>query len=227
MTEKEKETERIIVNYYTDPLCCWSWAFESHWQKFKKEFAGQISYRYIMGGMIPDWKNYNDPFNSVSRPSQMGPLWYHAGKITGVQMNDAIWNGDYPSSSWLACIAVKCAGLQSPEAEELYLLNTRKALMEDGLNISKAEVLLSIAEKTNETLPEFDPKIFRDDLKNGRGRDAFRSDLQKTKYHGIGRFPTLTFTDVNGKGIIIVGYRPYEVLLQAFESVLNLKTVAH
>lgn len=217
----EKNTGTINVNYYTDPLCCWSWAFESHWQKFKNQFAGQIRYRYVMGGMIPDWKNYNDPFNSVSRPSQMGPLWYHAGKITGIKMNDAIWNEDCPATSWLACIAVKSAGLQSEKAEELYLVNTRKAVMEEGRNISKADVLLGVAEKTNQELASFDLETFRRDLKNGRGRDAFRSDLQKTKYHGIGRFPTITFTDDNGKGIIIVGYRPFDVLLQAFEKMMS------
>lgn len=213
--------EHIEVNYYTDPLCCWSWALEGHWRKLRKEFGTLLQCRHIMGGMIPDWKVYNDPFNSVSCASQMGPLWYHASQVTGVKMNYNVWNEDPPSSSYPACIAVKCAGLQSQHAEELYLWNLRKTLMEDGRNISRQDVLFDVAEKTQREMPEdFSAEAFYEDFSNGRGKEPFRSDLQKTKFHNIGRYPTITFTDNNGKGIIIVGYRPYKVMLQALNHVL-------
>lgn len=92
--------------------------------------------------------------------------------------------------------------------------------MEDGLNISKPEVLLSIAEKL--TVDEFDFDKFEEDWSSGAGKALFRKDLEKTKYHAIGRFPTLTFQNESGKGIMIVGYRPYKILEQAFEHVLQL-----
>jgi putative protein-disulfide isomerase len=208
---------QVKINFYTDPLCCWSWAFDPHWRRLLKEFGDHIEYNYIMCGMISDWNSYHDPLNSVSKPIQMGPVWMHASEVTQVKMKYSLWHEDPPSSSYPACIAVKTVGLQSATSEDKYLFNLRKTLMEDGNNISKPEVLLSVAEELEEE--DFDFDKFYEDWKGPKGKEAFRADLQKTRFHNIGRFPTLTFTNEKRKGIIIVGYRPYDVLKLAFEQV--------
>jgi predicted DsbA family dithiol-disulfide isomerase len=205
---------QIKIDFYTDPLCCWSWAFEQHWKKLLQTYHDRISYRYIMCGMIPDWKSYNDPLNSVSKPIQMGPVWMHASEVTHVKMHYSIWHERPPSSSFPACIAVKTAGLQSKAAEDKYLFNVRRALMEDGSDISQPQVLLSIARQVQDA--GFDFEQFSKDWKAGNGKESFRSDLQTARFHNIGRFPTLTLQNSKGKGVIIIGYRPYEILHQAF-----------
>jgi putative protein-disulfide isomerase len=216
-SNKKDKVGQIKIMYYTDPLCCWSWAFESHWRKLLETYPNKISYDYVMGGMIPHWKNYNDPLNSVSKPIQMGPVWMHASEVTHVKMKYSIWHEDPPSSSYPACIAVKTVGLQSKAIGDQYLYNIRKALMEDGLNISKTENLFSLAKELESD--EFSFPLFKSDWDTGKGTEAFRSDLQKTKFHSIGRYPTLTMQNSSGKGILIVGYRPFEVLEQAFNSI--------
>src|SRR4051812_28814571 len=62
----------VELTYYTDPLCPWSWAMEPHWRRLRFEFGGRIAWRYVMGGMVKDWRSYRDEINSVHRPSQMG-----------------------------------------------------------------------------------------------------------------------------------------------------------
>lgn len=170
--------------------------------------------------MIPDWNSYNDAMNAVSRPLQMGPVWMHASEVTRVKMRYDIWHLDPPSSSYPACIAVKTAGLQSDKAAEQYLFEMRRCMMEEALNISRAEILLSIAE----TVPGMDAKRFARDWNAGLGKQPFREDLKKARFHGIGRFPSLTFLDGAGKGSMIVGYRPFEVLEQALNSRLEERT---
>lgn len=165
--------------------------------------------------MIPDWNSYTDDMNSVTKPLQMGPLWMHASEVTHVPMKYSIWHEDPPASSYPACIAVKTASLQSKHAEELYLLNVRKALMLDGKNIAKSSVLGDIAKEIDG--PDFSFEQFKDDWDAGRGKEAFRADMQKAKQHKIGRYPTLVFQNVKGDGVMMVGYRPYDVLLAAFE----------
>jgi putative protein-disulfide isomerase len=217
---RNKGADQVYIKYYTDPLCCWSWAFEQSWRKFIHAYGTSIQHEYVMCGMIPDWNTYNDPLNSISRPLQMGPLWMHASEITQVKMRYSIWHEDPPSSSYPSCIAVKCAALQSSAAGEQFLFNVRKALMEDGMNISKIEVLIDIARKTQQQIPElFDVEKFIQAWQDGKGKEAFRADLQKAKFHSIGRYPSITFQNKKGKGLIIVGYRPYEILLQAFKKV--------
>jgi putative protein-disulfide isomerase len=215
----EEKKGRVKIDFYTDPLCCWSWAFENSWRSLLSKYGAMISYEYIMCGMIADWNSYHDDMNSVSKPLQMGPVWMHASQVTHVKMRYDIWHLDPPGSSYPACIAVKIAGLQSKAAEEKYLFEIRKGLMEEALNISRPDVLVSIAEKMD--LPGFDPDKFKNDWQEGLGKKPFREDLQKAKFHDIGRFPSLTFINQAGDGIIITGYRPANELLDVFENFLG------
>ncbi|MCF0054518.1 DsbA family protein [Dyadobacter sp. CY356] len=213
------QADRVKIVFYTDPLCCWSWAFQTHWQRFIEDFQNEITYSYCLGGMIADWKKFNDPFNSVSRPAQMGPIWMEARHKTGAAINENIWIDNPPASSYPGCIAVKTAALQSFQASEIFLKAAWKAVMADSLDISKKDVLLKIAYNVGVHHPEFlDFDQFSDDYDNDKSRDAFRSDLRQVAYNKIGRFPTMTFTK-GGKGIIMTGYRPYEALVDAFNQI--------
>jgi predicted DsbA family dithiol-disulfide isomerase len=215
-----KDNTPLEITYYTDPLCCWSWAFEPQWRRLRYEFSGRIKWRYRMGGMLPDWNSFTDPLNSVQRPVQMGPVWMEARHTSGMPMEDKVWFLDPPASSYQACIAVKCAGLQSAEAAEWYLRKVREAVMLHAKNISRREVLLEVASTLQLDKPHlFDEKRFREDLENDSGHDPFREDLEQARYHRIGRFPTLTIVKPGGAGVIITGYRPYPVLLEAVKQV--------
>lgn len=209
--------DSLKITYYTDPLCCWSWAFEKHWQAFRQQFGHTFHWDYVMGGMIPDWKTFSDPLNAVSKPIQMGPVWMHASQVTHEPMDDAIWHEDPPTSSYPACIAVKCAALQSREASDGLLHKIREAVMTKKQNISRYEVLIAIADDFAIERPElFDINRFLADWHGGAGRGMLKSDLQQAAYHKIGRFPTLTFSNSTGQGIMIVGYRPYDELVKAY-----------
>jgi predicted DsbA family dithiol-disulfide isomerase len=208
----------VQIDFYTDPLCCWSYAFEKHWERFITEHADKISYRYVLCGMIRDWRSYSDPVNAVSRPLQMGPVWMHASHVTHVAMESGVWFNDPPASSYPACLAVKTAAIQSQKAEEAYLRQVRRALFHGGRNIAKADVLHEVARETAEACPElFDADQFKVDFATERSKALFRNDLKQARFHTIGRFPTLTVTNEAGKGLIMVGYRPYEALTSALD----------
>jgi putative protein-disulfide isomerase len=210
--------DRVMITYYTDPLCCWSWALEPHWQRLKSEYSGRIDWRYVMGGMIQDWETYNDPMNAITRPLQFGPIWMHASQVSGVSMDWSIWHKDPPASSFPACIAVKCATLQSLAAGETLLYSLREAVMSEGLNVSRETVIMSIAKAlANDGDKILDYDRFVRAWADGSGVSAFRNDLQQTRFLKIGRYPTLTFTGEASKGIIITGYRPFDVLKEALD----------
>ncbi|MDB5191848.1 MAG: DsbA oxidoreductase [Segetibacter sp.] len=214
----QHEADRLDITYFTDPLCCWSWGFEPQWRKLRYEFEGKISFRYCMAGLLPSWKDYNDAANSVSRPIQMGPVWMHASQLTGMPIKTRMWMEDPPASSYPACIAVKCATLQSEEAGEKYLRLVREAVMLKGENITKTTVLQKIAEQLTHQIT-FNVSQFLADLKNDRGLEAFRQDMQQVQLSGISRYPTLLLKYPKQKSIIITGYRPYPVLLDAITQV--------
>ncbi len=211
--------DTVEITYFTDPLCCWSWAFEGAWKRLINEFANHISYKYVMCGLLPDWNSYHDPINSVSRPAQMGPVWMQASHVSGVPIKSELWIIDPPVSSYPACIAVKCANIQSPSFGEQYLQLTREAVMLQLQNIGKQEVLVNIAEKLAKTNSDFDVQHFADDLVNGAGLEAFRADWNWAQMQRVERYPTLIFKRKSHRSILFSGYKPYEALLQAFQQI--------
>lgn len=192
---------------------------EPAWQQLLAELSGRVSWRYCMGGLLQDWQHYHDTEQHVSRPVQMGPVWLEAKYVSGQPLNERIWLADPPASSYPACLAVKCAGMQSPEAEQAYLYALRKAVMADCRNIARKEVLTAIAAEVAGT-GLMDASLFIKDLDAGNSLDAFRADLQEVSYRNILRFPTMVFQSPDGEGLMIKGYRTYPALLEAAEKVL-------
>lgn len=208
--------DRVEVVFYTDPLCCWSWAILPEITKLQNQYPGFINLTYCMGGLIKDWNSFTDPLNNVCKPSQMGPVWMDVSLKTGLDINYSLWVENPPSSSYPACIAVKTAALQSAEAEVSYFkLITESALMQ-GKNISQPEVLVEVAEQLSDENPEvFDLQHFLQNYNNESSRDAFRHDLQKVKSNNIGRFPTITMA-FNNKKLLLTGYHIFDTLADAF-----------
>ncbi|WP_298741426.1 DsbA family protein [uncultured Chitinophaga sp.] len=206
------QSGQLEVVYYTDPLCCWSWAFEPAWQQLLQEYQGRISWRYCMGGLLAEWRAYHDTMNAVSKPVQMGPLWMQASQVSGQPMNDRIWFLDPPASSYPACLAVKCAGMQSEQAAHLYLYALRAAIMKDGKNIAKKAVLLETAAALTAEHPGcLDLKQFEADLGSEQAMQLLKQDLQEVSYRNINRLPTLVVKQ-GERRVVITGYRPFEVL---------------
>jgi putative protein-disulfide isomerase len=214
---------KVNITCYTDPLCCWSWASEPSWLRLRNQYEEQIQWKYVMTGLLPNWKRYNDTVNSVSRPLQMGPVWMHASQLSGVPMRYDLWHKDPPASSYPSCIAVKSALLQSERAGELYLNYAREAVMTRGLNISKSEVILLLAKTLAHDASEiFDYARFESDWKKGAGCESFVEDLKQTRLQGVERFPTLVMSSPGQESVYVVGYRPYSVMLETFEKLASV-----
>jgi putative protein-disulfide isomerase len=216
----------VEVIYYTDPLCSWSWAFEAVWRRLRYELGGRIAWRYVLGGMIPDWQTFNDPLHSVHRPAQMGPSWYEVRHRTGMPIDEMIWLQDPPASSYPACVAVKAAGLQGAAVEEAYLRRLREAVMLERRNVARREVLVETFEELagHDLLDPLDPLApvtarFRRDLVGDEALEAFRADLKDAGYREIGRFPTFVLRGAAGRAVLVVGYRPYAVFREALAAV--------
>jgi len=226
-TTDEFISGQLSIKYFTDPLCCWSWTFEPAFQQLKNEMGDALSVQYYMCGLLPGWENYNDSLNAVSKPIQMGPVWLQAKQMSGTYINDKIWFTDPPASSYPACIAVKCAGMQSEKAEELYLFKVREAVMVHGKNIAKREVLIEIATALSYEYPGLlDVSLFDQELTSDKVINAFRKDMQEADYRGVLRYPTLLVSTPGKKEhLMLTGNRPYNALRASIQSVLERQSV--
>jgi predicted DsbA family dithiol-disulfide isomerase len=208
----------VDITIYTDPLCCWSWAFEPELAQIKTTLSSGATWQYRMGGLIPTWKNFHDEVNSVSRPVQMGPVWMHAGQVTNRPIYHQIWMKDPPASSYPSCIAVKSVQLQSAEAANYYLLLLREACMGNGENIARETVLYRIAATISDSYKNFDFGKFKSDYEGEAAKEAFREDLDLVRKYNINRFPTLIIK-AGGNAIMISGYRPHQEILAAIQHI--------
>jgi protein-disulfide isomerase-like protein with CxxC motif len=179
--------------------------------------GNKLSIRLVMGGLLPSWERFHDETNYVSRPVQMGPVWMHAGQLTGRAIYHQLWTKDPPASSYPACTAVKCAGLQSPEAGFTYFKLLQEAGLGDGKNIASWPVLQGVAETMTGQYPFFNLPQFITDYQQGHGAKAFSEDLAIAASHRVTRFPTLLLEADRQRGIVLAGYRRYEGLQAAIE----------
>lgn len=215
--KEAEEPDVIELIFYTDPLCCWSWAMQPQWKKFLGQLRGHnVSVTYKMAGLLPSWKHFNDSLNSIRTPAQMGPEWMHAGKVSGTVINGRIWITDPPASSFPACIAVKCAELQAVPIGGHFLNLLREAVMVKGKNIAKGDILLEIASTLEDEYPEFDFKQFRNDLFGERGKKAFEKDVKEWKYLNASRLPAILFKSQNKGSMLLCGYQSYESLVNVY-----------
>lgn len=212
---------RLQIQYFTDPLCCWSWAFEEAWQQVQQNYACDVT--YYMGGLLANWETYHDQVNAVTRPLQMGPVWMQVRQMANVTINDRIWFSDPPASSYPACVAVKAAARQSPEAEQQYLFMLREAVMVKEANIARKSVLLETARSLSQKNPQlFRYDQFESDLTSADTISAFKADLRETSYRNITRFPTLIIKADHRKGALaITGNRPYHAVAATIDSFIN------
>lgn len=206
--------DKFTVEYFTDPLCCWSWAFEPQFRKLRFLLKDRLHIKYVMGGLLRDWKNFNDQMNDVSRPTQLGPLWMQARHISGQPIDENIWISNPIDTSYLSCMAVKAAAMQSKAAEEAMLRKLREAVMINKKNIGEVDVILETAAglEKNKVLKK---RKFRKDFFSDEVSDLFKKDMDRTKANGITRFPTLLIT-YKEKTYQITGYRPFTELKKTF-----------
>lgn len=218
-TTAEREGQ-LRIEYYTDPLCCWSWALEPTWREIRQHYGASLSWTVVLGGMIESWATFRDPMNDIGAPPQLAPLWHMAGSATGVPIDPAIWHFDPPSSSYPASLAVKAASLQGPDAGDRYLALAREAVMTRRLNIGRRDVLLQLGSELGVLMPTmFDLERFRGDLVGEEALESFRADLQRVRFLRIGRFPTIVAHGPAGSRIA-VGYRPADVLQKMLHAVM-------
>lgn len=208
-------TDRIDILYFTDPLCCWSWAMEPQWRKLVFQYKDYITRTYCMGGLIPSWNGFVDNINSVSRAPQMGPLWMHAEQISGMPTGSTIWVHNAPTSSFPSCIAVKCATAQSAELGERMLRKLREFCHLDNRNISDKAVIHEAAKELALETSSFELAKFVTDFDGAAGRDYFRKDWEETRRLSITRFPTLLLTKANVGTIQLSGYRSFAIMQSA------------
>ena len=205
--------DRIKITYFTDALCVWAYVSQVRMDELKVNFkeAAEVDSRYfhVFGDVASKietaWRERGGLAAYRSHAREIVEKFGH------VELHENTWNIDVPKSSMPAHLflcAIRCAessGKFSPGAGNRAAWAVREAFFRHGRNVSRAKVLLEIAESMN--LPAAD---IEDAIATGAAHAALVGDLEIARAQSITASPTLLFNEGRQRLTGNVGYRIIE-----------------
>lgn len=199
----------VLIEYFTDPLCSYCYAFEPVLDRLIREHGDELDLVTHFGGLLPNWDGFLDPANGISSPRDVAEHWEHVGKLTGVPIKGDVWRTDPVESSYPASIACFAARAFGEEKAALYLRKVREKAFVACKNIAKESVLLEVAEEVQISSSEFIREFH-----NPAATLAFEADLRYTAEKNVQAFPTLLFYGASNI-LRLQGFLPYEQYVEA------------
>lgn len=199
--------QRLRVQYFTDPICSTCWIIQPAWKKLILEYGHCLDIQYVMGGLLPSWKECR---GKIQSPSDAAMHWKEVADSYKMPLDAGVWTEDPLSSSFPPSIGFKAAQLQDGQKAQLFLRRVREMIFLEKKNIMKWRFLETAALEVGLNTIQF-----RSDYM-GAARDAFEADLALAAELGVVSFPTLIFTDPSGQTVRLKGYQYY----QDFEKVI-------
>jgi putative protein-disulfide isomerase len=157
----------VRARYYTDPACSASWAAEPKRRSLLVEFGNDLRFTYVMGGLARDYEGEH---------GALLVAWLDAAASSRMPMDPRLWSESPIRSTFPACMAVKAADEQGPEAADRYLRAAREALMCRRRRLDTAEPLVDVAREAGLDVPRFQV-----DLDSNAIVEAFGADLEETR----------------------------------------------
>jgi len=205
--------DRIRVTHFSDALCVWAYVSQIRVDELQSQFQQrvEVSYRYFhVFGNVPkkleaSWKDrggvrgYSEHVRSVV--DQFGHVALHP---------DA-WVRNTPQSSMPAHILLcalrlmEDAGSVPPGMQERAAWAIREAFFRRAQDVSRQDVLLTIAENLSLPVPQIE-----ETLRSGAAHGALAEDLEQARAQGIQASPTLLFNEGRQRLTGNVGYRIIE-----------------
>jgi predicted DsbA family dithiol-disulfide isomerase len=159
----------VRLSYHTDPACPASWAAEPALRRLLVEFGADLSITYVMGGLA---REYGAPYEARVME------WLGHADRSGMPFDPLLWTEAPIRSTYPACMAVKAAAEQGPEAAARYLRALREGLMCFRRKLDSREALVEEARAAG-----LDVERFRIDLESHAIVEAFGADLEATRAH--------------------------------------------
>ena len=169
------------VRVYTDPACPWSWAAEPALRRLVWEFAVELEFTWVMGGLARQFgSEYSDSEGRIGEgPDCFADLishWLDVAGRTGMPNDPRIWTENPLDSTYPACQAVKAAAEQGWEAGSRYLRRVREGISVKRKKLDHFDALLAEAGPAG-----LDRDRFEIDLRSDASIEAFGADLDEVR----------------------------------------------
>ena len=200
--------KEIIITNFTDPVCVWCWGTEPVLRALETRYPGDIEVRYVMGGLVKDISDFDDPANGIGGDislinGQVASHWQESADRHGMPImteNFRLFSTEYPSTYPLN-IACKAAQLASPGLANRYLRRLREATLTQAQLTNRQPVLDALAREVG-----IDMTAFEQALRDGSAKRAFQTDLGLGQALGVSAFPTFLVKSAQARQILMRGF---------------------
>ncbi len=210
--------KQVEIYVFIDPLCPECWALEPLLKKLIIEYGDKFCIRHVLTGRLTSLNI------SKKAPSEIAKNWERTASKSGMSCDGDVWYEDPISKPITALLAIKAAELQGKRAGMRFLRKLQECLFLEKQNITKKDVLISIAKEAG-----LDVEEFSKDLLSETSCKALQCDLKITREMEVEESPTLVFFNnekIEEEGIKLSGSFPYEIYVQVLEEILQRKPIA-
>lgn len=142
----------LTVYVYQDVLCAWCYVAEQRLELVRHELKGLVRFRR---------KPYPlRPAEGLPRPNEvreaLSELERARKEPEGKRLSNDLWTGsNLPRSSVSALAAIEAARLQGPELGQALFHALQRAALEDGLNVTRSDVVFELASRVGLQMNRF------------------------------------------------------------------------
>ncbi len=171
----------IAADYFTDPICSWSWGNEPNFRKLRQAFPGAIRIHHRMGGLVErrDEGFYDPQYDLGGENPEAYAIHQEEVSIeTGMPIDTGVWKVHPPFSSHPACIAVKAVGLQGEELEDAYVRRVREGFFTERRPADTIASLMALAAE----VPGVDLPRLAEEIEGPLAKEAFGDDFEAARH---------------------------------------------
>ncbi|MEN6371089.1 MAG: DsbA family protein [Armatimonadota bacterium] len=213
---------KVNVEYFTDPICAWSYVSEPTIQSLLSDHRENVDFRFRSLPILDKITGQRKEGEKFRTPQEMQQEWTEISLKTGVRLDPSLWQEDPPHSSWPANRAMKAALRQGLDKGNRFIHLLRDAALVDRKNPSDMDILKDIAYEAALDVDQF----YVDMTENAQQLEKeVADDAIEANERCIYNTPTLVMQNDEGDGVIITGTIDYQVANHAIRSLLGQKVI--
>lgn len=213
---------KVKVEYFTDPLCAWSYASEPTVQSLISGYGDKIDFEYRSLPILDAVLGEPRTGQKMHTPDEMRREWSEISRKTNTKIDPALWQEDGPHSSWPANRAMKAAMRQGFEKGNRFVHTLRNAVMQEKRNPSNLDVLKEIAGQAGLDVDQFYHDMTED---AAQLEQEVAEDRLAASARCIYSTPTLAMQNDEEDMVIAQGTLDYDVCSSAIRSLMGQKTI--
>lgn len=212
--------QTLTLTTFTDPMMGLSYESEPFFRKLETHFPGQITYRYVMSGLVRNVYDFVDQEDlAVSKEYalekyrlKLAEIYKSEEVITGMPINMTdlqLFTTEYTSSIPLN-LAYKAVQLADSSKADHFLYNMRFATIVECRPTTRLEEILAVVEDTGVSADEF-LKHYED----GSAQAAMNNDFLLRQSLGVRGLPAYLFEYNDKRALVngVIGYEQFRTMI--------------